>query len=101
MRHFLLFFEFAPDFESRREQYREPHLRLAWEASNRGELLLAGALTDPLDTGLLLFKAGSIETVEKYAREDPYVVNGLVSRWHIREWATTVGADATTPIGKP
>ncbi|WP_176331613.1 YciI-like protein [Burkholderia vietnamiensis] len=98
MRHFLLFFVFAPDFESRREQYRDPHLRLAWQASERGELLLAGALTDPVDTGVLLFSTESVEQVEKYAREDPYVVNGLVIRWYVREWATTVGDDASMPI---
>jgi uncharacterized protein YciI len=101
MRHFLLFFEFVPDYESRRPQYRDAHLRMAWQACERGELVLAGALTDPLDTGVLLFSVESVEQVEKYAREDPYVVNGLVTRWHVREWATVVGKDAIMPLGKP
>jgi uncharacterized protein YciI len=101
MRHFLLFFEFAPDFASRRDKYRDSHLRMAWQAHERGELLLAGALTDPLDSGVLLFGAECVEQVEQYAAQDPYVVNGLVTRWHIREWATTVGDDAIVPVGKP
>ncbi len=77
MRHFLLFYDFAPDYEARRADYREEHLARAWPASERGELVLAGALTDPLDTGVLLFKAENASVVEDFARSDPYVVNVL------------------------
>lgn len=101
MRHFLLFYDFAPDYEARRTNYREQHLARAWPASERGELILAGALTAPLDTGVLLFKADTPSIVEEFARADPYVVNGLVKGWRVREWITAVGEDATSPVGKP
>lgn len=101
MRHFLLFYDFAPDYEARRPDYREQHLARAWLASERCQLVLAGALTDPPDMGVLLFKADTPSTVEEFAREDPYVVNGLVTRWRVREWMTAVGEDATSPVGKP
>ncbi|WP_433556087.1 YciI-like protein [Pseudonocardia xinjiangensis] len=101
MRHFLLCYDFARDYETRRVDYREQHLARAWRASERGELILAGALTDPADTGVLLFKTETTVPVEDFARKDPYVVNGLVVGWHVREWVTTVGKDAASPIGKP
>ncbi|ALK34306.1 hypothetical protein Bpla01_56180 [Burkholderia plantarii] len=100
MRHVRLFFDFAPGFASRRERDRESHPRVAWAAGERGELVLAGALTDPPDAGLLLRKADSIDTVEKSVRQDPHVACPVV-RWRIRERATAVGADAAAPAGSP
>ncbi|HEY0233621.1 MAG TPA: YciI-like protein [Afipia sp.] len=101
MRHFLLFYEYGPDFEERRAEVRGPHLARAWAASARGDLVLAGTLTQPLDTGALLFKADSAVTAEEFARSDPYVTSGLVTAWRVREWITAVGEDATSPVGKP
>ncbi|MBB3691990.1 YciI-like protein [Sphingomonas sp. BK580] len=91
-------FDFDDSYEARRAEYRNDHLTRAWAAADRGELVLAGALTDPLDTGLLLFKGEATEVVERFVRDDPYVNNGLVRRWRIREWATVVGADAASPL---
>ncbi len=101
MRHFLIFYEYGPDFEVRRAEFREQHLARAWAASARGELVLAGALTQPPDTGTLLFWADSAVTAEEFARSDPYVINGLVTAWCVREWITTVGEDAASPVGSP
>jgi uncharacterized protein YciI len=71
---------------------------MAWKASECGELFLGGALTNPMDTALLLFKGDSPEVAEKFARADPYVTNGIVKRWTVREWTTVAGADAATPV---
>jgi uncharacterized protein YciI len=101
MRHYLLFYDFAPDYEARRADYRQQHLARAWLASARGELMLAGALNNPLDTGVLLFKAEGAFVAEEFARSDPYVVNGLVVAWRVREWITAVGERATSPVGMP
>ena len=101
MRHFLLFYDYGPDFEIRRAEVREQHLARAWAASGRGELMLAGALAQPLETGVLLFRADSAATAEEFACSDPYVVNGLVKAWRVREWITAVGEEAASPAGKP
>jgi len=86
MKHFLLFYEAGPDYLERRPQFRAAHLKHAWDAYDRGELLVAGALADPVDGAVLMF-AGEDETVaEEFARADPYVTSGLVGRWHVREW---------------
>ncbi|MGX5915216.1 YciI-like protein [Aliidiomarina sp. Khilg15.8] len=96
--HYLLMYEVGADYLQRRADYREEHLQLAWEAQARGELLLAGALADPVDGAVLLFEADSPKVVEDFAKADPYVVNGLVLKWQVRPWTTVVGDMATTPV---
>jgi len=98
MKHFLLFYTYADTYLERRPQFRDAHLRIAWGAHRRGELLLGGAMSDPLDGGLLMFTADSREIVEEFARNDPYVVNGLVTAWRVREWLTVAGATAAAPV---
>jgi uncharacterized protein YciI len=101
MKHFLLFYELADDYLTRRGQYRDIHLKKAWESHARGEMVLAGALADPVDGAVLCFAAESRATPEAFANNDPYVINGLVRRWYVREWTTVVGDGAATPVGAP
>ncbi len=98
MKYFILIYDVVEDFLSRRSAFREEHLRLAREAHQRGELVLGGALTDPADKALLVFRAGDRSTAEEFARNDPYVVNGLVIRWQVRSWAVVIG-DAASQMG--
>lgn len=96
--HYLLMYELAPDYLARRAEFRNDHLRLAWEAEQRGEILIAGALADPADTAVLLFTGDSPEAAERFAKTDPYVTQGLVKSWRVRPWTTVVGKDACTPV---
>jgi uncharacterized protein YciI len=96
--HYLLFYEFVEDYLSRRGEFRSAHLDLAWKASERGELVLGGALANPTDGAVVIFKGDSPEIAENFAKADPYVANGLVKRWYVREWITVAGEDAATPI---
>lgn len=96
--HYLLFYEVDSDYVGRRGEFRGAHLEKAWAASERGELVLGGALANPTDGAVLLFKGDSPEVAEKFARMDPYVVNGLIKKWYVREWTTVAGKDAATPV---
>jgi uncharacterized protein YciI/heme-degrading monooxygenase HmoA len=96
--HYLLFYEVGENYVSRRAEFREAHLEKAWKASERGELVLGGALANPVDGAVLLFRGDSPQVAEKFARADPYVTSGAVKRWHVREWTTVAGEDAATPI---
>ncbi len=98
MKHWLLFYDVADDYLERRAQFRAAHLALAWRAVERGELVLGGALADPADGAVLLFRAPTAETAAAFAREDPYVANGVVIAWRVREWTTVVGEHAATPV---
>jgi uncharacterized protein len=99
VKHFLLFYETAPDYLERRADYRGAHLAYAQAAVARGELLLGGALADPADRAMLLFKGESDAAPRAFAEGDPYVRNGLVTSWEVREWTTVVGPDASVVIG--
>ena len=99
--HFLLIYEFVPDYLERRPLHRSEHLRFAWEAHRRGELLLAGALADPVDGAVLFFQGENAEVARAFAETDPYVKAGLVRRWSVRPWTTVVGETAATPVRPP
>jgi len=91
MNYYALFYEVVDDFVARRTPFRQEHLRLANEARERGEVLLAGALADPADRALIVFHAADKSKAEAFARKDPYVVNGLVKKWEVRPWNVVVG----------
>ncbi len=96
--HYLLIYDAVPDYVERRTAFRNEHLSLAWEAHARGELVLGGALDDPVDGAILLFQGDSPAAAETFAKRDPYVRNGLVTRWRVRTWQTVVGQNAATPV---
>ena len=97
--HYLLLYDVVvPDYVERRAVFRDEHLSLAWQAHARGELLLAGALADPVDGAVLLFSSDSPAAAEAFAAADPYVRNGLVTKWRVRAWKTVVGETAATPV---
>jgi len=96
--HYLLFYEVTPDYVERRVQFRGEHLTLAWQSHARGELQLGGALKDPVDQAILLFRGDSPKVAEDFAAADPYVQHGLVKRWYVRPWTTVVGDGASSPV---
>jgi uncharacterized protein len=91
MKYYVLFYEVVEGYVSRRSAFRADHLRHVRQAQQRGELLLAGALCDPTDRALLVFHGPDRAAAEHFARNDPYVINGLITRWEVREWAVVVG----------
>ena len=97
MPYFILFYETADNYTEKRAPFRAQHLELAREAHARGELLLAGALADPADRAVLVFRAADRETVEAFAERDPYVRNGAVTRWEVRPWTVMIGNDPAEP----
>ncbi len=94
-KHFLLIYEVVDDYVKRRMPFRQQHLALAEQAAQRGELVLGGALADPVDRAILLFRGPSREVAESFATDDPYVQNGLVQKWSVREWTTVAGCGLT------
>lgn len=91
MAYYALIYQAVDDFIARRVPFRDEHLLLAREAHARSELILAGALVDPADGALLVFQADTPAPVEAFARQDPYVKNGLIKSWIVRNWTVVVG----------
>ncbi|HZJ33579.1 MAG TPA: YciI-like protein [Vicinamibacterales bacterium] len=96
--HYLLLYDLVEDYIERRAPLRAQHLALARAAEARGELILGGALANPADGAVLLFRGDSPTAAEVFAAADPYVTNGLVRRWRVREWTTVIGRDAAVPL---
>ena len=91
MPYYALCYDFVEDFMTRRTPFRDEHLRLARESYARGELVLAGALADPPAGALLVFNCADASVVENFARNDPYVKNGVAKSWKVRPWTVVVG----------
>jgi len=96
--HFLLLYDVVDDYVERRGQFRTEHLSLIQKAHDRGEIVMAGALSDPADAAVLVFRGPSPQPAEAFAQADPYVRNGLVKSWRVRKWNTVVGDGATLPL---
>ena len=96
--HYLLFYDAVDNYEERRKPFREAHIKYARAAASRGELVLGGALGNPADGAVILFHGDSPAAAEKFATSDPYVMNGVIKSWRVREWTTVVGTDAQVKL---
>jgi uncharacterized protein YciI len=90
--HYLLIYSYVEDIVEKRTPYREEHLALAKAAHARGELMMAGALTEPTDGAALVFRTDDPEVVRNFAESDPYMINGLVTKCALRPWNVVIGA---------
>ncbi len=90
--YFVLQYDYIENVVEKRAPLREAHLKLARAAHARGELLLGGALADPVDTGLLVFRVDDRAVVERFVAADPYVKGGIVKAWRVRPWTVVIGA---------
>lgn len=91
--YYLLFYDVVSDYLQRRAAFRDEHLQLARDAHARGELLLAGAFTEPADGAALVFRVDDPAVIEQFVERDPYVRNGVVTKWRIRPWTVVVGGE--------
>ncbi len=91
--HWLLLYDYVDDIVERRAPFREAHLALARRAHERGTLLLAGALAEPVDGAVFVFTTDDRSVAEQFVRSDPYVEEGLVTAWTIRPWNVVIGGE--------
>ena len=89
--HWLLTYDYVDDIATRRAPFREAHLGLLRDLHDRGALLMAGAVGDPIEGALLVFTAEDERVVEEFVAQDPYVSEGLVTGWQVRPWNVVVG----------
>jgi uncharacterized protein YciI len=89
--YYLLFYEVVDDYVNRRAPFRDAHLAHANQAQARGDLVMAGAYANPADGAVLIFKGESPSVAEDFVKNDPYVKNGLITSWRVREWTVVIG----------
>jgi hypothetical protein len=95
--HYLLCYDYVPEYVQKRAPVRAAHLELVRKAYERGALVMAGALADPHRGGVLVFRGESPQAAEAFAKADPYVNHGVVSKWEVKKWATVIGDGAQMP----
>jgi len=89
--YFILTYKTVDNYIELRAPYRDTHLALALKAHKEGKLILAGALADPADSALLIFKGENATIAEDFAKNDPYVINGIIAEWTVRPWTVVIG----------
>ncbi|WKK78098.1 YciI-like protein [Marivirga salinae] len=92
MNYYLLFYKTIENYVEKRAPFRTEHLKMAEEAHQNGDLVMAGAMAEPADGAVLIFKGESPKKAENFAKNDPYVKNGLIETWEVRPWTVVVGA---------
>ncbi len=93
MKYYILFYRTVDDYIEKRAPYRDEHLALARKAHEEGSLFLGGALDDPANGAVLVFRSEGPEAAREFARKDPYVKNGVVTSWEVRPWNVVIGND--------
>ena len=82
---YVLFYESADDVVNRAPAHYEAHCERLEEFHARGDLLMVGTFADPQEEGSMSIFS-SREAAEAFATGDPFVLNGVVRSWEIREW---------------
>ena len=84
--YYILFYKTVENYIERRVPFRGDHLDLVQSFHNDGRLVMAGALADPPDGAVLIFKGDYPDAAEEFVSKDPYIKNGLITEWSIRPW---------------
>ena len=89
--YYILFYKTVDNYIEKRLPFREEHLALARIANKNGSLIMGGALVDPVDGAMMIFKGDSPDVAIEFVNDDPYHKNGLISEWYVREWTVVIG----------
>jgi uncharacterized protein len=95
--HYLLFYDVVDDYVEKRAPFRTIHLEIAKRFYSAGKLVYAGALAEPADGAVFVFSGRHPGAAEEFVASDPYVKNGLVTKWRVRKWNTVIGEGSTPP----
>ena len=90
--YLLLTLDYVPDILEKRDPYRADHIAGAKAAEADGKVVLAGALQNPTDAGVFVFKDCDEAFVDAFVKADAYYKAGLVTGYTIRPWMIVVGA---------
>jgi uncharacterized protein len=81
-----LLYDYVENALEARAPHRDAHLEKIRRAVADGHIHMAGALGDPPHGGLLVFNGDDPSVAERFAAEDPYVENGVVTSWRVEPW---------------
>ncbi|MDN3595485.1 YciI-like protein [Zunongwangia endophytica] len=91
MNYYILTYHLVDSYLEERGKYREEHLAMAKKGEANGEIVMAGALDNPSDKAIFIFKSESEATATNFAENDPYFKNGLIKEYSVRKWNVVIG----------
>jgi uncharacterized protein YciI len=82
---YVLFYEPADDIASKAPEHFPAHSARLDEFHSHGTLLMVGSFGNPQEEGSMAVFT-SREAAEEFATGDPFVLNGVVRNWYVRDW---------------
>lgn len=86
---YVLFYDSADDIEAKAPLHFPAHHARLQQFHSRGTLLMVGAFANPQQEGSMAIFT-TREAAEEFVAGDPFVLNGVVRDWRIREWNEAV-----------
>ncbi|GII54734.1 hypothetical protein Pth03_31230 [Planotetraspora thailandica] len=87
---YVMFYDSADDVTAKAPAHFAAHRARLDDFHARGALLMVGTFGDPQNEGSMAVFT-TREAAEEFATHDPFVLNGVVRRWHVREWNEIFG----------
>ncbi len=84
-------YEYVADVLEKRKPYREAHLTHIGKQVESGNVVLGGAVGNPPTGALIILRNLSSNDVEQFVQHDPYVINGIVTKYTIKPYIAVVG----------
>ena len=82
---YVVLYESAADVASRAPPPFAAHVARYQDFQARGLLLMIGTFANPQEEGSMAIFT-TRQAAEEFVAGDPFVLNGVVARWEIREW---------------
>ena len=87
-------YEMAPGMMAQVPAHMSAHRERWQEFARRGELLMIGPFANAQEDGAMgIFTTR--EAAEEFVRGDPFVLNGIVRNWVIRDWIEALVPEAS------
>jgi uncharacterized protein YciI len=80
----VLLYHSTADGLAKAKDFAAAHRGLQDEAHKGGGLIQTGPYVDPSQGSMAIFKDRA--AAEAFVKADPYVANGVVSRWEMHDW---------------
>jgi uncharacterized protein YciI len=88
---YVLFYDSADDVLSKAPLHFPAHRARLDDFHARGSLLMVGTFANPQEEGSMAIFT-TRESADEFVRGDPFVLNGVVRNWYIREWDEVLSA---------
>ena len=85
---YVLLYESAQVASSKAPKHVDAHQARVDDFHSRGALVMTGSFTNHEDGSMAIFT--SREAAEEFIKDDPFVVDGVITSWHIGEWDETL-----------